>query len=271
MNPATLPRLMSIFDRLERRFGWLAFPGFLRYYALLHVLVFMLQFVRPGLFEVFMFDRDKILAGEVWRIATMFFAASQFGGADLISIIFLAFAVMFTFMISDGLENSWGTFKNSLFFYCGILSIWIASFLFPSIAALGGLLLFLSAFFAFATLFPKYIIYLFMVIPVQIRFLAFLSGAGIILSGVMNPTSLLPYYLMIFSNYLIWAGVPALLRIKQVVKSGQRRKTFEEGKRNPTSAFHNCAICEKNDVTHPQLDFRIGKDDLEYCPEHLPE
>jgi hypothetical protein len=54
---------MTIFDRMERRFGWLSFPGFLRYYALFHVLVFVLQYIRPDIGEVLEFDRAKILSG----------------------------------------------------------------------------------------------------------------------------------------------------------------------------------------------------------------
>lgn len=70
---------MTVFDRLERRFGWLAFPGFLRYYALFNVLVFVLQIIRPDIGHFFEFDRAKIFSREFWRVATMFFVGSQFG------------------------------------------------------------------------------------------------------------------------------------------------------------------------------------------------
>ena len=36
---------MISFDQLERRFGWLSFPGFLRFYVLMHALVYVLQIV----------------------------------------------------------------------------------------------------------------------------------------------------------------------------------------------------------------------------------
>ena len=114
------PGVMTIFDRLERRCGWLAFPGFLRYYALFHVLVYILQIIRPDIGQLFAFDRAKIFSGEVWRVATMFFAGSQFGTFNPVSLLLLIFAVSFVFMVSDGLENAWGSFKASLFYYTGI-------------------------------------------------------------------------------------------------------------------------------------------------------
>ena len=63
----------------ERRFGWVGFPGFLRYFALLHVLVYVLQIARPGIGLLLMFDRGSIQAGEVWRVVTFLFASSGFG------------------------------------------------------------------------------------------------------------------------------------------------------------------------------------------------
>ena len=122
------PGVMTIFDRLERRCGWLAFPGFLRYYALFHVLVYILQIIRPDIGQLFAFDRAKIFSGEVWRVATMFFAGSQFGTFNPVSVLLLICAVNFVFMVSDGLENAWGSFKASLFYYTGIGLVLVANF-----------------------------------------------------------------------------------------------------------------------------------------------
>jgi len=80
---------MNFLDRLERRCSWLAFPSFLRFYALFHILVFVLQFLQPEVGEILKFDRAKILSGEVWRVGTMFIAHSQFGPPTLSSIFWL--------------------------------------------------------------------------------------------------------------------------------------------------------------------------------------
>ncbi len=261
---------MTFFDRLERRFSWLAFPGFLRYYALFHVLVFVLQFVRPDLYEILAFDRAKIFSGEIWRIITMFFAISQFGGANLMSIVFLFFAVNFVFMVSDGLENQWGSFKTSLFYYTGILLVLIANFAMPIHFPGSGTLLYLSAFFAFATLFPKVEILLFFVIPVQVRFLAFLAAAGVLLAIIASPIVVV-FYTVGLINYVVWAAIPVLRGSTRLIESGRRRKQFNSMKMDPADAFHTCVICHRNDEEDPETEFRVGTDGREYCEEHLPK
>ena len=259
---------MSFFDRLERRWGWLAFPGFLRYYALFHVLVFVLQMFRPDLGDLFEFDRSKILSGEIWRVATMFFANSQFGRVSLITLVFLFFAVSFVFMVSDGLEGAWGSFKTSLFYYMGIIGVLVMNFIYPVAIPASGTVLYGAAFLAFATLFPRVQIMLFMIIPVQVRFLGMFAGAMVLLTAVSKPI-LFPFYLVAYANYLLWAALPALRGTARVIEAGKRKKRFTAGKSQNREAFHTCAACKKTDVSDPQLEFRIGQDGEEYCTDHL--
>ncbi len=265
-----LPPAMSFFDHLERRAGWLAFPGFLRFYALFHVLVFVLQFIRPDLPDVLAFDRGKIMSGEVWRIATMFFANSEFGRPGLMGILFLAFMVGFVFMVSDGLENAWGTFKASLFYYAGIVLALIANFLFTVPMGLSGLALYSSAFLAFATLFPKTEILFMMIIPVQVRLLALLLVVSLISYVIGEPGSL-PFVMISLLNYAIWAGIPTLRGTALVIESAQRRQRFNARKLPGSNAFHTCRVCERTEISDPTLEFRIGSDGSEYCSEHLPK
>ncbi len=256
---------MDFINRLERRWGWLAFPGFLRYYALFHVLVFVLQLIRPDIGQVLEFDRAKIFSGEVWRVATMFFADSQFGNPrSPVAIILLIFAVNIVFMVGDGLENAWGTFKTSLFYYTGIVIVLAANFAYPVAVPLSGTVLYASAFLAFCTLFPKVEILLFFVLPVQVRFLGMLVAGGLLLKMLPEPILLL-----FFTNYIVWAGIPALRGTARVLESGKRKKLFNAGKNAASEAFHTCVVCQKTEVTDPQLEFRIGADGEEYCTSHL--
>ncbi len=261
---------MINFDRLEKRWGWLAFPGFLRFYALFHVLVFVLQWMRPDLAVLLEFDRQKILGGEVWRMATMFFAVSQFGGPSIWSVVFLIFVVNFIFMVADGLEGAWGAFKASIFYYMGILLILAGNAFYPVAIPLAGGYLYLSAFLAFATLFPKTEILLFLIIPVQVRFLGMIAGAGVIVQVIGAPV-LLPFVVVALLNYALFAGIPTLRGTAQVLGSAQRKRRFNSKKMPAAEAFHTCVICDRTDRSDPYLDFRIGADGSEYCAEHLPE
>lgn len=261
---------MKFIDRLERRAPWLAFPGFLRYYALFHVLVFVLQILQPDVGLALEFDRAKILSGEVWRIATMFFASSQFGKVSFFTLLFLFFAVNFVFMVSDGLEESWGAFKTSLFYYTGILAVLVMNFIYPVGIPASGTVLYGAAFLAFATLYPRKEILLFLVLPVQMRFLGMFAGALVILNAIGTPW-LLPFYLAGYANYLIWAGIPALRGTLGVINAGKRKAIFKSAKLPASEAFHTCAVCKKTDVSDPQAEFRIGLDGQEYCTAHLPD
>lgn len=260
---------MTFIDRLERRFGWLAFPGFLRYYALFHILVFVLQLFAPDIGAALAFDRAKIFSGEIWRVVTMFFANPQFGRPSLLNIALLIFAVNFVFMVSDGLENAWGAFKASLFYYTGIFLVLLANFVYPFAIPASGVTLFGAAFIAFATLFPRTEILLFFIIPIQVRFLGMFAAALIVLSAISMPI-LLPFYFLAYTNYFIWAGIPAMRGTARMIESGKRKRAFHSGKTAASEAFHTCVVCKKTDVSDPQLEFRIGMDGEEYCTEHLP-
>jgi hypothetical protein len=70
------------------------------------------------------------------------------------------------------------------------------------------------------------------------------------------------------SNFLLFFGGDIVARIR----SGRRRMEHQSRVAAARSAEreprHTCAVCGKNDVTHPMEDFRYGDDDRCYCSEH---
>jgi len=261
---------MVFLDRMERRFGWLAFPGLLRYYALFQVLVFGLQIFRPGVGELLEFDRSKILAGEVWRVVTFLFASTGFGGAGILAVVFLLFMVLIASMMSDALEGAWGVFRTSIFHYVGVLGLIAANFLYENTVEGSGFFLYQSAFFAFATLFPRMEFRLFFVLPVQVRFIAIFL-AIVMLLPVLRAPVMLPFFLLSFASYFIFAGIPALRGRAKMVEAGKRMKNFKAATAKGEEAFHQCAVCDRTEISNPELEFRIGIDGKEYCDEHLPQ
>ena len=261
---------MTLLDRLEKRFGWLAFPGLLRFYAIFHGMVYVLQWFRPDLGKLLEFDLGRIMAGEVWRAVTFLIASSGSIGAGFFGILATLFFIMVAFMMSDALEEAWGVFRTTLFHLTGFLGLIVANFLFPSLMPESGTLIYGAAFFAFATLFPKVEFLLFFILPVQVRFLAWLN-AGIWVLAVMRDWRMLPFLLLGYAGYLLFAGIPAL--------RGKLRSTaggpFLGGARRQTpandTAFHVCVHCQRTDLSDPALEFRVGTDGQEYCTEHLPD
>jgi hypothetical protein len=261
---------MVFSNKFERRFGWLSFPGFLRYFAMLHAMVYVLTILQPNVGLLLAFDWQRIQAGEVWRVATCLFASAGMGQATPMGMFFMFFMVMIAFMISDALEGAWGVFKTTLFYYCGIIGGIAACFVSPMMSMNVGLFLYESAFFAFATVFPRVEFRLFFVLPVQVRFLAMLGAVGLIWPGFQWPM----WWVLLglgFFNYLLWAGIPALRGKTREVKAIKRRKQFGAGKVKPGEEFHRCAVCSRTEISNPELEFRVGADGHEYCDEHLVE
>ena len=262
------PADMVFSKEFERRFGWLAFPGFLRYFALLHAMVYVLTIVKPGIGGLLAFDWVAIQAGEYWRLATCLFATAGVGQASPVGLIFMVFMVMIAFMMSDALEGVWGVFKTSMFYYCGILGGIAACFVMPEMGLRTGWFFYESVFFAFATLFPRVEFRLFFVLPVQVRFLAMLTAAVLLWQGFAAP---LWWALLAlgFMNYLLWAALPALRGKTREVKAGQRRRQFHPAHAKPGTEFHRCEQCGRTEISDPALEFRVGVDGKEYCDEHL--
>ncbi|MEI7952269.1 MAG: hypothetical protein WCH37_06295, partial [Synechococcaceae cyanobacterium ELA182] len=191
-------------------------------------------------------------------------------GASAIGIMMMIFLVMIAFMMSDALEGAWGAFKTTLFFTVGIIGLIAANLLFPQMMPGSGFILYGAAFFAFATLFPKVEFLLFFILPVQVRFLAWIQAAGLVLLAFAD-FRLLPFFLLGYANYLIFAGLPALRGTALVIDATQRKRSFNAAKDPESAAFHTCAVCDRTDLSDPRMEFRVGHDGREYCADHLPE
>jgi hypothetical protein len=128
-----------------------------------------------------------------------------------------------------------------------------------------GNLIYGAAFFAFATLFPKVEFLLFFILPVQVRFLAWLN-VGVWVLAVLRDWRMLPFLLLGYAGYLIFAGIPVL---KNKVCSPRKTSRANDSSRS-AMAFHQCATCKRTDISHSSLEFRVASNGQEYCEDHLP-
>jgi hypothetical protein len=262
---------MRFLDQMERKIGWLAFPGLFRFYAMFHALVFGLQFFRGDIGALLEFDREKILSGEVWRVVTFLFSSSKVSAfGPVAGALLLYFMVRIAFMISDALEGAWGVFRTTLYFLACWLFLLLGNFITPVAFSGSGFLVYGTAFLAFATLFPKVEFLMFFILPMQVRFLAIVQAVLLALT-LLADYRLFPLFLLGHLNYILWAGIPALRGQARVMQSVQRRRSFNEKKLPKEEAFHTCATCGRTEVSDPKLEFRVGTDGQEYCGDHLPD
>ena len=260
---------MPWLERVENRLHWLAIPGLFKWLTLLGVIVFAWQWVDPNVVETIAFDRGKILEGEFWRVFTFAFTGVTLFPLTAFGALFLFFAVMIAFLVSDSLEQVWGPTRLSLYIIVGWLGLVVGQFLL-GLPSLGGSYLYTSLFLAFCTYFPRYEFRLFFFIPVQVRFLGWLALGMLVLSVFSFPPNLF-LVLPTLLPYGIWV-LPAFLRDRSNLAAASRRRNKFEGKKTPEAEpFHRCSVCQRTEKSDPHLDFRTYPDGTEYCVHHLPD
>ncbi|QJE97840.1 hypothetical protein [Luteolibacter luteus] len=260
---------MRWLDSIERRLEWLSFPGLFKYLTFLGVIAYACQWARPDIGQLLDFDREAIFQrGEVWRIFTFILAPMGSGGFTPVGALFLYFAVMISFLISDSLESAWGPTRTTLY----ILTVWVGMAVSQLIFDGGrgaGSMLYSSLFFAFATLFPKVEFAIFFLIPIQVRFLAMLSAVLLGLAAISSPSFLL-VIVPAMLPYCLWVLPDVIHGRKSLVAAAQRRRKFNVSKLPEAVPFHKCEVCQRTERDPADLEFFVTSDGKEYCTEHLP-
>ena len=260
---------MQFIDRLESKFGRFAIPGLIKIIATFQLTVLGMLILLPtdsanAYIDLLRFDRNLVLSGQVWRMVTdvlvldVFFTMKSVFG--MVFWGFIGARIMMFF--ASGLEQEWGIFRTNLYVLGWFLVSWV--FGFGLGAGLGGMLLASSILFAFASLFPNQELMLFFVLPVKMKWIAWLA-AGMMMFQVMDSPLLLIVFVPGHLNYL-FAFVPYYLReFKHSSKVADRRARFAAGSAAAAAFFHQCSVCKKTEIDNPQLDFRVLDSGDEIC------
>src|SRR4051812_42029452 len=250
---------MTFLDKLERRLGFLAVPGLIRIVVGFTALVCVLAYVDPHYVSVLELKPDLIRHGQVWRLFTYIFIPTSPLSASLLSPLWAVVALWFLWWIGDGLERAWGPFRLTLYFLTGMLGVTIAAFLLNARFSNG--MLAASLFLAFAWFYPNEIIYLMFILPVKIKWLAWIAAAGLLYGFVTgsNPTRLA--MLLALSNYFLFFGPQIFRDARQRKEIAGRRKRFEmESRDTEAEPLHRCANCGATELTDSNLEFRVSRD-----------
>ena len=253
---------MIILDKLERRIGFLAIPGLVRIIVTFNALVFVLVLLNPGFEDYLALDPARIMAGEVWRLVTYIFVPR------IAHFLWVVIALWFLWFIGDGLERAWGAFRVTLFYLVGMIGTTVAAFFFGSNFSSG--ILNAALFFAFARFYPDEIIYVFFVLPLKIKWLAWIGAAFLMAGFVVGTNSYRMALLAAFSNYFIFFGPEIWREFRHRKDVSSRRQRFDEQSRSDAEPLHRCATCGATELSDPTLEFRVARDGEEYCMPHLP-
>lgn len=256
---------MRWFNKLERKYRHLAIPGLIHYVIILHAVVYVLMLFEPRFIQNLILIPSLVFQGQIWRIITFLFIPPQ------TSILWIVFVLYFYYMVGSALEETWGSFKFTLYYFIGALGT-IAGAFFSGLG-MTSLYLNLSLFLAFARLFPEYQILLFLMLPVKVKYLAYLNWFFIGYTVLLRPFPFKVAAVASLINFFLFFGPGLFQSIKGRKRVHQSRRRFSQGlKAVQTQTIHSCRVCGVTEEDDPLMEFRYCSQcsgDHEYCMEHL--
>ncbi len=282
--------MKKLYDGVQRfcaahpRFG---IPNLMRVIVIGNVAVYVLMLLTQAndanALSFLTFNLNALLHGEVWRLVTFVFVPAYS------SPFALLISLYFYYWIGSTLERQWGTAKFNLYYISGalltVMGVVLASLITgnPYLTAAGTGYVNLSMFFAFAFLFPDTTVLLFFILPVKMKWLAYLDGAlfafDIIKAiGAHNWAGVvLPIVALLNFAVFIW---PEVHYLKERAKYQNSRKTVQfrqaqqqQAKQAQQQGYrHKCAVCGRTDTDYPDLQFRYCSKCVGYhcfCQDHI--
>jgi membrane associated rhomboid family serine protease len=136
---------------------------------------------------LFSFDRASVAAGQWWRVLTYQFAQAGQGWSFLPKELFLFFTLLILYLMGSALEEEWGTrYFVTFFLISTVATAGLAAWL--NVGLIGSFFVTYTLLFAYASVFPEQTFYLFAVIPIRVRWLAYIT-AGVLAWGALFGSS----------------------------------------------------------------------------------
>lgn len=205
-----------------RRF---AIPNLMQYIAATMVVFLVFDTVQRG-FSVQGFTAlvpSLILQGQIWRLFTFIFSPPT--SASLFAFLI----IYFYFYLGKTLENVWGTTRFNMYYLFGIIGAIIAAF----ITGYGtNSYINMSLFLAYATLFPDQQVLLFFIIPIKMKYLAYLEGVLYIVTILFSSTPLKVAAIASLLNYFLFFGPGVVKKIKDHYRYRESRNQFKKFNNN---------------------------------------
>lgn len=259
------------------RFG---IPGLMKYIAFGNVAVFLLDLFSQGTFsQIIDFYPGLILQGQVWRLVTFVFVPMNLGS------FWFIFSTILYFFLGNTLERQWGTARFSVFYFLGVILNVIVGFVIyfalgrPIYLSTANMYYVnMSMFFAFATLYPDTRFLIYFIIPVKVKWLAWLDAAlfafdigyyifaGTPVLAAIPIVGLLNYFIFFWedlTSFLHRGGQRAARRVNpQTINFKKAQKEVQ----NRRGYLHKCAVCGLTDADDPNMEFRYcSKCNGYYC------
>jgi hypothetical protein len=235
---------------LERRFSKYALPNLT--YPLVGImgLVFVLLLANPTFDQALTLDRAAIARGQVWRLVTFVFLPPSR------SVLWILFALWTTHTMGTWLEARMGTFRYQSYWLLGWASS-LAAGLLSGVPVTNEFLL-TSMLLAFGTMFPDFEFMVLFVIPVKVKWLAWMAGLLLLARVGVTPGWARVYPALAVGNYLAFFGADLIdmLRAFATRGAGAGRREKVSAVSSPERPRRVCAACGVTDEDR-SVDFRV--------------
>lgn len=294
---------MKFIQLLEKKFGRYSIPNLMKYIIALYAVGLLIYSANPHAYIYLGLDVNLVLKGQVWRLFTFLIPLISFNG-----IFFVIIKCYLFYMIGNALENAWGSFRLNLYFFSAVIFNIVAAFIVYGIFRVNILgtnlannmiinmlqisspldIIYSSMFFAFAALHPNTQFLIYFIIPVKVKYLAWVSGAmyiyniyrfisvGYILGIIPIIVSMANFVIFFMTSRNYRSISPRELerraKFRRQMNEGRRHGNVTEFKGRSVITRHKCAVCGKTELDDDDLEFRFcSKCDgnYEYCMEHL--
>ena len=200
----------SLLSKLDRKFGRYGLKNLMFIIVIGMAFVWLADFAlsrvdNASLSSYLMFDKNKVLAGEVWRVLTFVFIPES----D--SVLFLLFSLYFFWFMGSLIEKEWGAFRFNLFYLVGYLGSLASGFITGYATSY---YLNLTLFLAFAILNPNVQVMLFFIVPIKVKWLAILDIVLIGLELIVMPLVGKIAILVALLNVILFFWRPVFRSIK---------------------------------------------------------
>lgn len=248
---------MNKIERFCYDHPYFGIKNLMMYITIANVAFWLLGAINRPFLSYLSFDAALILRGQVWRLVTFMLYPPSTG-----LLAFIAF--YFYYWIGSTLEQYWGTGQFTIYFFAGVILTILYGFIIYFTTGLSIRLdsqyIYLSMFFSFAALFPDMQVLFMYIIPIKMKYLAYIDAAFFLLSVITNPfpVNLLP--LVAVLNFLIFCGGDLFRRMpsRQSKNTVNFRRESRRIRREQESKLytHKCSVCGRTDADYPELEFR---------------
>ncbi|MGI6028560.1 MAG: hypothetical protein ACOX81_04030 [Candidatus Heteroscillospira sp.] len=252
-------RWVDRFCATHRNFG---IPNLMMFVVVGNIIVWLMSAMdrTNTLYGLLYFNAEAIFTrGQIWRLVSFIFVPQSAGLSLLLSLYFYYF-------IGSTLEQHWGTARFTLYYVGGMVFNVLYGILFWLLGynvSVNAFYISMSMFFAFALMYPDMTVLFMFLIPVKMKWLAWLDGA-LFLFGVLGspfPINLLPVVAMLNFVLFCWDDIMAASRPYRHRNSKNTvnfRREVNRMKREERSRDYSrkCEVCGRTDRDYPELEFR---------------